>query len=358
MINFKLPEYKRPESYIIYSSSLQNQIKAKKKIYEATEADKIFLNIRQNFMKLEELENIIIELEENCVNEKEDKINEESARKIIESKYNNYLNFADSIINHFKDRRSSIKKSFIRTKWHKNKSTDKFLTNTFKKRTQDKRQTRKSNQNKEESLNKIIEAENYCKNYLSSLMKDMSLKEASNKTLLKLEEFIFQSEIEKIKKVNIPIGRIKENNIIKDKIEKNMKLISEKEKDINMLGNEIKINNRNNKSTMNYLGNSQNDIKNKNNISNISLINSNRAEDINSLNKVLINGDKSMNNNSFESLSINTKKINNKYSNKNKGNEVFPNVSLNCLFDNNINLNEENDYKRYNKNNKVKMIIF
>ena len=358
VINFKLPEYKRPESYIIYSSSLQNQIKAKKKIYEATEADKIFLNIRQNFMKLEELENIIIELEENCVNEKEDKINEESARKIIESKYNNYLNFADSIINHFKDRRSSIKKSFIRTKWHKNKSTDKFLTNTFKKRTQDKRQTRKSNQNKEESLNKIIEAENYCKNYLSSLMKDMSLKEASNKTLLKLEEFIFQSEIEKIKKVNIPIGRIKENNIIKDKIEKNMKLISEKEKDINMLGNEIKINNRNNKSTMNYLGNSQNDIKNKNNISNISLINSNRAEDINSLNKVLINGDKSMNNNSFESLSINTKKINNKYSNKNKGNEVFPNVSLNCLFDNNINLNEENDYKRYNKNNKVKMIIF
>ena len=357
VINFKLPEYKRPESYIIYSSSLQNQIKAKKKIYEATEADKIFLNIRQNFMKLEELENIIIELEENCVNEKEDKINEESARKIIESKYNNYLNFADSIINHFKDRRSSIKKSFIRTKWYKNKSTDKFLTNTFKKRTQDKRQTRKSNQNKEESLNKIIEAENYCKNYLSSLMKDMSLKEASNKTLLKLEEFIFQSEIEKIKKVNIPIGRIKENNIIKDKIEKNMKLISEKEKDINMLGNEIKINNRNNKSTMNYLGNSQNDIKNKNNISNISLINSNRAEDINSLNKVLINGDKSMNNNSFESLSINTKKINNKYSNKNKGNEVFPNVSLNCLFDNNINLNEENDYKRHNKNNKVKMRI-
>ena len=114
ILGFKLSEYKRPDSYIIYSSSVQNKIKKKKKLYEATEADKIFLNIRQNFMKLEELENIIIELEENCVNEKEDKINEESARKIIESKYNNYLNFADSIINHFKDRRSSIKKSFIR----------------------------------------------------------------------------------------------------------------------------------------------------------------------------------------------------------------------------------------------------
>ena len=42
------------------------------------------------------------------------------------------------VINHFKDRRASIKKSFIRQRWHKNKSTDKFLTNTFKKRTTDK----------------------------------------------------------------------------------------------------------------------------------------------------------------------------------------------------------------------------
>ena len=356
ILNFKLPEYKRPDSYIIYSSSLQNQINAKKKIYEATEADKIFLNIRENFMGMEELENIIIELEENCVNEKEEKIDEESARKIIETKYKKYINYSDSIINHFKDRRLSIKKSFIRTRWHKNKSTDKFLTNTFKKRTQDKRQTRKSNQNKEESLNKIIEAENYCKNYLASLMKDMSMKEISNKTLLKLEEFIFQSEIERIKKVNIPIGRIKENNIIKEKIEKNIKLIGEKEKETNLLGNEIKINNKNNKSSLNYLGNNQNDMKNKNNINNISLINSNKPDDINSLNKSLINGDKN-NNNSLESLSTNTKKMFNKYTNRNKGNEVFPNVSLNCLIDNNISLNEENDYKMHNKNNKVKMRI-
>ena len=185
VLNCKLSEYKRPDSYIIYSSALQNQINSQKKLYEATEADRIFLNIRENFMKLEELENIIIDLEENCVNEKEDKINKESARKIIETKYSKYLNYADSIINHFKDRRSSIKKSFIRQKWHKNKSTDKFLTNTFKKRNADKRQTRKSNQNKEESLNKIKEAENYCKSYLAALMKDMSIKETSNKTLLK-----------------------------------------------------------------------------------------------------------------------------------------------------------------------------
>ena len=182
VLNYKLTEYKRPDSYIIYSSSLKNKINAQKKIYEATEADKIFLNIRENFMPLEELEKIIVDFEEiwpNEKDEKDDKKNEESARKIIETKYPKYMNYADSIINHFKDRRTSIKKSLIRKKWHKIKSTDKFLTNTFKKRTGDKRQTRKSNQNKEESLNKIIEAENNCRNYLSALMKDMLIKETS-----------------------------------------------------------------------------------------------------------------------------------------------------------------------------------
>jgi len=354
ILNCKLTEYKRPDSYIIYSSSLQNHINSQKKIYEATEADRIFLSIRENFMPLEELENIIIDIEENCINEKEDKVNEESARKIIETKYSKYINYIDSIINHFKDRRASIKKSFIRQKWHKNKSTDKFLTNTFKKRTTDKRQTRKSNQNKEESLNKIIEAENYCKNYLASLMKDMTIKETSNKTLLKLEEFIFQSEIEKIKKVTVPIGRIKENNIIKEKIEKNMKLFKEKEnKKIND-GNEIKIgkdHKNNNKLSINDLGNNQNDVKMKNNISPIPIININKNEGINSL----IDDNKNGNNNSLETSSNNTKKINdkkpmyNKNQNKNKGSDVFPNVSLNCLLDNNISLNEEEN----NLNNKI-----
>ena len=354
ILNCKLTEFKRPDSYIIYSSSLQNSVNSQKKIYEATEADRIFLNIRENFMPLEELENIIIDLEENCVNEKEDKLNEESARKIIETKYSKYVNYIDSIINHFKDRRASIKKSFIRQKWHKNKSTDKFLTNTFKKRTTDKRQTRKSNQNKEESLNKIIEAENYCKNYLASLMKDMTIKETSNKTLLKLEEFIFQSEIEKIKKVTIPIGRIKENNIIKEKIEKNMKLFKEKEnKKIND-GNDIKIgkeHKNNNKSPLNDLVINPNDIKIKNNINAVPIININKNEEINSLN----NDNKNGNNNSFENSSNNAKKINdkkpayNKNQNKNKGIDVFPNVSLNCLLDNNLNLNEEEN----NINNKI-----
>jgi hypothetical protein len=167
ILNCKLTEFRRPESYIIYSSSLQDKLNSQRKIYEATEADKYFLTIRQNFMSLEELENIMTDLENNCTNEKDDKINEESARNIIEKKYSKYLNYIDSIINHFKDRRMSIKKSLIRKKWHKNKSTDKFLTNTFKRRASDKRQTRKNNQNKGESLEKIKEAKKFCEDYLS-----------------------------------------------------------------------------------------------------------------------------------------------------------------------------------------------
>ena len=364
ILNYKLTEYKRPDSYIIYSSSLKNKINAQKKIYEATEADKIFLNIRENFMPLEELEKIIVDFEEiwpNEKDEKDDKKNEESARKIIETKYPKYMNYADSIINHFKDRRTSIKKSLIRKKWHKIKSTDKFLTNTFKKRTGDKRQTRKSNQNKEESLNKIIEAENNCRNYLSALMKDMLIKETSNKTLLKLEEFIFQSEIEKIKKLEIPQGRIKENKMIKENIEKNIKLFdNDKKNGIN----ESKTGHRgNNKFPTIDIGNNQNDINGKNGLDNIHNINVNKINDVILINKTIMGDSKMINNASLDSTSVNNKKndkkqLNNRNQGKNKNNEAFPNVSLDCLIDNNMNLIEENNNdKTIKKKNNVRMRI-
>ena len=360
ILNYKLPVYKRPDSYIIYSSSLKNEINNKRKIYEATEADNIFLNIRENFMGLEELENIMIELENNCTNEKEEKINEESARKIIEEKYSKYINYIDSIINHFKDRRTSIKKSLIRKNWHKKKSTDKYLTNTFKKRTGDKRQTRKSNQNKEESLNKIKEAEISCKNYLSTLVKDMMNKETSNKTLLKIEEFIFQSEIEKIKKIKIPDVRIKENKSIKEIIEKNMKIIKEKEFKEKINGEEKRIN-KGNKENYRNLNNdfsyNPNDTKNKssNNINyNLAI---NKGEELNSLNKSIIEGNKSINSSSLDLVPGISKKIN-KNQTKNKIIE-FPPVSFNSLVDNTISLNEENNINNKNqcKSSNVRMRI-
>ena len=348
ILNCKLTEFRRPESYIIYSSSLQDKLNSQRKIYEATEADKYFLTIRQNFMSLEELENIMTDLENNCTNEKDDKINEESARNIIEKKYSKYLNYIDSIINHFKDRRMSIKKSLIRKKWHKNKSTDKFLTNTFKRRASDKRQTRKNNQNKGESLEKIKEAKKFCEDYLSLLMNDMSIKETSKKNLLKIEEFIFLSEINKFKKENIPDARIKENKSILKEIEKNNK---KNEENIPKSTNNQKNISRNPNDSS--IASSQN--RNKNNINtNIAQIsqNGNNNNDNSQINNVNINDQRRIHPQSPENANVNnTKKTNNNKNQTRNKNDIFPDVSLNCLLNNNsINLNEEN----YNENNNKK----
>ena len=347
ILNCKLTEFRRPESYIIYSSSLQDKLNSQRKIYEATEADKYFLTIRQNFMSLEELENIMTDLENNCTNEKDDKINEESARNIIEKKYSKYLNYIDSIINHFKDRRMSIKKSLIRKKWHKNKSTDKFLTNTFKRRASDKRQTRKNNQNKGESLEKIKEAKKFCEDYLSLLMNDMSIKETSKKNLLKIEEFIFLSEINKFKKENIPDARIKENKSILKEIEKNNK---KNEENIPKSTNNQKNISRNPNDSS--IASSQNRIKNNIN-TNIAQISQNGNNNDNSqINNININDQRKIHPQSPENANINnTKKTNNNKNQTRNKNDIFPDVSLNCLLNNNsINLNEEN----YNENNNKK----
>ena len=65
-------------------------------------------------MKPGELENIIIDLENNVTKDKEEKIDEDKARSIIETKYTNYKNYADSIINHFISRRNTLKNSLLR----------------------------------------------------------------------------------------------------------------------------------------------------------------------------------------------------------------------------------------------------
>ena len=368
ILNYKLSEYKRPENYIIYSSSEKNKINSTLRIYEAKEDDKIFLNVHNNFAKIEELENILIDLENYTTNEKDDKINEENARTIIEQQYPKYKKFSDRIINYFKDKRNSNKKSLIRKKWHINKSTDKYLNNTFRKRERDKIKTRKNNQNKEESLNKIVEAELFCKSYLIPLMNDMTNREISNKNLLKLEELIFLSECDKIKKNQIPQNRIKENAIIKESIEnieKNMKLINKKnDSGENKQNKDLRNNKINNPNTL-INGVNNNKIINSN-------INNNNTD--NSLDK---NDDKNNikdkiqnNNNGEDNISLNNngnkkpierKTLNSKNNLKNKNNEIFPNLSLDCLLNSNnniINLNEEdiNNYKK-DKNNNLRVRI-
>ena len=372
-LNYTLSEYKRPDNYIIYSSYDKNKINLTKKIYEAKDADKIFLNFHDNFIKIDELENIIIDLENNVTNEKDDKINEENARKIIEQKYPKYKKYIDSIINHFKDRRNSIKKSLIRKKWHTNKSTDKYLNNTFRKRERDKIKTRKNNQNKEESLSKILEAEYFCKSYLLPLMNDMTNKEISNKYLIKLEELIFQSECDKIKKVDIPPIRIKENNIIKENIEKNVKLINKK--------NDI-IENKNNKDNKSLKINSNiipliNGI-NTNKLTNGIILNNNNNNKPDKKEDLIITKTKSINEKQNQNNNINNNNENNNTGNNNinkkiperkigynknnskKKDECFPLLSLESLLNKNINLNEDdNDNNNYikDKNNNLRVRI-
>ena len=341
ILNYKLSEYQRPENYIIYSSSEKNKINETTKIYEAKEADKMFLNFHDNFMKIGELENILIDLENNTTNEKDDKINEESARKIIEQKYPKYKKYIDSVITHFKDRRISNKKSLIREKWRKNKSTDKYLTTTFRKRERDKIKTRKNNQNKEESLTKIIEAELFCKKFLLPLMNDLGIKEKLNKDLLKLEQNIFLSECDKIKKKEISPNRIKENNIIKEVIEKNVKSI-------------------NKKNDINKVVKTKSDISLKNGINGNKILNHNVSDSTNKNDENNINNSTNENrlNNISEDNSINNGNKKQKQGGYNKNNlkkngEVFPSLSLNSLLNKNISLNEDNnnDYVIDKKNN-------
>ena len=198
----ELNEFKRPDSYIKYENTLE-----KRKIYEATFEDKIFLAINQNFMSFDELENVIIDFENNCINEKNNKINEESARKIIEEKYPKYLDYADKIINHFKLRRTNEKKSLIREYWRKGKPTDKYILNTFLPRSSNKRQSRKSNKNKCEK-----EEKKSCED-IDDIVIYISNDEFSNDNNIDLEEdnydnnYIIRMDI-RINRLNqIAIGR-------------------------------------------------------------------------------------------------------------------------------------------------------
>ena len=127
-----------------------------------------------------------MDLENNATSPKDEKIDEEKAKNIMETKYSKYKNYAESIINYFKHRRNGSKKSLIRKKWLINKSTDKYLTTTFKKRGTDKIKTRKNTQNKQESLNKIIDAELLCKNNLLSMINNLYKKENIEQNLLKI----------------------------------------------------------------------------------------------------------------------------------------------------------------------------
>ena len=354
ILNYKLNEYKRPNNYIIYSSSQRNKNEKNVKEYEAKEADFIFLNFRDNFMSISELEDIMMDLENNTTNPKDEKIDEEKAKNIMETKYSKYKNYAECIINHFKHRRNSSKKSLIRKKWLINKSTDKYLTTTFKKRGTDKIKTRKNTQNKQESLNKIIDAELLCKNNLLSMINNLYIKENLDQNLLKINEYIFLSECDKIKNAEISGNRIKENNSVKESIEAIAKNLKDKENDSNMPNEKSFKDHKNNNNKPNNNGNNTVNSNNRN-------INDNTGNNLNNItdNKEKIKDNKVPKNNNSNNepgnSANNNKKIldrkNNNIKNKNDG--ILPNLSLDTL--KNAKDSEYNYLK--DKNNKFRVRI-
>ena len=360
ILNYKLNEYKRPNNYIIYSSSQRNKNEKNVKEYEAKEADFIFLKIRDNFMSISELEDIIMDLENNATNSKDEKIDEEKAKNIIETKYSKYKNNAQSIINHFKDRRKSSKKSLIRKKWLINKSTDKYLTTTFKKRGTDKIKTRKNTQNKQESLNKIIDAELLCKNTLLSMINNLYIKENLDQNLLKINEYIFLSECDKIKNAEISENRIKDNNALKESIEAIAKNLKDKElidktNDVNIPNekayhknsNKANINGNN---TVNSINRSIND--NTGNYPN-NITDSKEISDNKNLKNNISNNENGNSANNINKKISDRKSIYSKNNIKNKNEGILPNLSLDTL--KNIN-DSENNYLK-DKNNKFRIRI-
>lgn len=354
ILNYKLNEYKRPNNYIIYSSSQRNKNEKNVKEYEAKEADFIFLNFRDNFMSISELEDIMMDLENNTTNPKDEKIDEEKAKNIMETKYSKYKNYAESIINYFKHRRNGSKKSLIRKKWLINKSTDKYLTTTFKKRGTDKIKTRKNTQNKQESLNKIIDAELLCKNNLLSMINNLYIKENLDQNLLKINEYIFLSECDKIKNAEISGNRIKENNSVKESIESITKNLKDKENDSNMPNEKSFKDHKNNNNKPNNNGNNTVNSNNRN-------INDNTGNNLNNItdNKEKIKDNKvpknnNSNNEPGNSASNNKKTLERKNNNiKNKNDGILPNLSLDTL--KNAKDSEYNYLK--DKNNKFRVRI-
>ena len=325
-LNYKLSEYKRPNNYILYSSNERNKIKSTKKEYEAKESDFIFLNIRNYDMKIEELENIITDIENNATDSKDEKIDEEKARNIIKTKYSKYESFADSVITHIKDRRNTINNSLLRKKWHRDK--------TFQIRKVGSIKTRKNTHNINESLNKIIDAEKICKANILPIINNFLLKEKLDRNLLKIEEYIFQSKCDQIKGENTPESRIKDNNMLKEnvkeiftKINDNQSIDKKTEKDDNSYKEQ-----NNNKLSISTNPNSNNNDNNGNNSSTdktknekIKIVDSNPNTEIK-----------------------NEKKI--------KKNLLFPSLSLDILKNEN-NYNSKDNYYLNNKSQRFRVRI-
>ena len=211
------------------------------------------------------------------------------------------------------------------------------------KRRNEKIKTRKNTQNLKESLNKIIEAKTFCEKDVLPILNNLSMKEKLNKYLLKINDYIFMSECDKIKKIEIPEKRLKNYNNDKEKInnifeklkkEYNINELSEefnKIKNMRIINSNINSNINHNINHINTNNNNINNDEKKNNSNDVDkgkIDDIKRDESINSVNNIESIGQKNQipNNNIIDN--------NNEIS---KIEHIFPPISLDMLKNSNSN---------------------
>ena len=264
-IEYTQKEYKRPNHYIIYSEKERQE--NLKRDYEATINDVNFINFEKGFMKLEELEKVISTLENDIGNGEQIPI--ERVKNLIINLYPKYENHVEKICKYFYTRREIYKKSLCRKYWKEQKSTDKYITTTFRRREREKMKMRKNKQNEFESLDKIKEIKKLSNSFIHNILNSMNQREDLKKSLIQINEFNFQSEIAFLKGEKL-------SKELEDKKKKDEKKINEikiqleekekKEEDsllINTRINSPKLNNDLNQNLINK-ENSRRSIKDKN----------------------------------------------------------------------------------------------
>ena len=218
-------------------------------------------------MKLEELEKVISTLENDIGNGEQIPI--ERVKNLIINLYPKYENHVEKICKYFYTRREIYKKSLCRKYWKEQKSTDKYITTTFRRREREKMKMRKNKQNELESLDKIKEIKKLSNSFIHNILNSMNQREDLKKSLIQINEFNFQSEIaflkgEKLSKELEDEWKKDEKKINEIKIQLEEK--EKKEEDsllINTRINSPKLNNDLNQNLINK-ENSRRSIKDKN----------------------------------------------------------------------------------------------
>ena len=160
------------------------------------------VNLVDCSIKFEDLEKII-SLLENDIGTGE-QIPPERVKELIRENYPQYEIYIDKISQYFFTRREVFKKSFLRKFWKEQKSTDKYITTTFRRREREKMKTRKNKQNELESLEKIKDVKKLSNELISPILNSMIQKEELKKIMIKINDYIFKSEIAFLKGEKVP----------------------------------------------------------------------------------------------------------------------------------------------------------